>query len=350
APATDAVPPASANSPSSRKLDDGLLKTMGTRSGIGYPAKGQGSTSAVSDLNTSVGDFPRQPAQAGGVERRVAWLEEDVAVLHRRLRDECGEGQGGASGDPGLRALVARLDGELASERRSREQLEARIDALEESSKRENKEREVQLRNFAVDLESTMRGLIGRIDEGLSVGASAMRERTDQTEVRLRTLIKRVDEGLSAGAAALQDTICETGYANLTDRNARTRDASPQVGSPKSHNKGVLPGNPGSQQQAYSSQTSRLSRSPGVQSPQRDRTPAATPSMAYPCTLQVPGSGLSSGMAPGSVPAGWSNRSPQRSPAPGSRAPASGTGTPLGSSQSQYPGMAMVPNRMLGQR
>ncbi|CAE8585585.1 unnamed protein product [Polarella glacialis] len=229
APATDAVPPASANSPSSRKLDDGLLKTMGTRFGIGYPAKGQGSTSAVSDLNTSVGDFPRQPAQAGGVERRVAWLEEDVAVLHRRLRDECGEGQGGASGDPGLRALVARLDGELASERRSREQLEARIDALEESSKRENKEREVQLRNFAVDLESTMRGLIGRIDEGLSVGASAMRERTDQTEVRLRTLIKRVDEGLSAGAAALQDTICETGYANLTDRNARTRDASPQA-------------------------------------------------------------------------------------------------------------------------
>ena len=59
-----------------------------------------------------------------GFERRVAWLEEDVAVLHKRLRDDCNESSSagtGAAGDSGLRALVARLDGELAAERRSRE-------------------------------------------------------------------------------------------------------------------------------------------------------------------------------------------------------------------------------------
>lgn len=150
-----------------------------------------------------------------GFERRVAWLEEDVAVLHRRLRDECGEGGAvGAAGDSGLRALVARLDGELSAERRSREALEVRMAGFEESLRHERKERETQLRGFSNELETTMRGLIGRIDEGLSAGAAAMRERTDNTEERIRSLIKHVDEGLSAGAAALQDTLTSTGALN----------------------------------------------------------------------------------------------------------------------------------------
>merc|ERR1719161_3402999 len=72
----------------------------------------------------------------------------------------------------------------------------------------------MQLRAFSSELETTMRGLIGRIDEGLSAGAAAMRERTDQTEDRIRGLIKRVDEGLSAGAAALQDTLVSAGVAD----------------------------------------------------------------------------------------------------------------------------------------
>jgi len=159
-----------------------------------------------------------EPTEAGssqgqvGFERRVAWLEEDVAVLHRRLRDECNEGGTvGAGGDSGLRALVARLDGELSAERRSREAMEGRLQTLEDCIRHERKERETQLRAFSSELETTMRGLIGRIDEGLSAGAAAMRERTDQTEDRLRGLIVRVDEGLSAGAAALQDTLVATG-------------------------------------------------------------------------------------------------------------------------------------------
>jgi len=143
-----------------------------------------------------------------GFERRVAWLEEDVAVLRRRLLDECGEGATG--GDNGLRALVARLDGEVMAERRLREALVTRMCALEELIQHERKEREAQLRGFSNDLESTIRELIGRIDEGLSAGALFMRERTDATETRLRNLIKRVDEGLSAGAAALQDTLAAT--------------------------------------------------------------------------------------------------------------------------------------------
>lgn len=166
-----------------------------------------------------------------GFERRVAWLEEDVAVLHRRLRDECNESSNagpGAAGDSGLRALVARLDGELAAERRSREVMEARMNQLEDCIRHERKEREAQLRAFSNELETTMRGLIGRIDESLSAGAASMRERTDVTEARLRGLIKRVDEGLSAGAAALQDTLTTSGALSA----AEIAEAFGQMGEP----------------------------------------------------------------------------------------------------------------------
>mmetsp|Transcript_23296 Transcript_23296/g.42696 ORF Transcript_23296/g.42696 Transcript_23296/m.42696 type:complete len:365 (+) Transcript_23296:1-1095(+) len=258
-----------------------------------------------------------QTGQAG-FERRVAWLEEDVAVLHRRLRDECGDGVagvGGAAGDSGLRALVARLDGELSAERRAREQLEARMINLEEAIRHERKEREAQLRGFSTELETTMRGLIGRIDEGLSAGAAAMRERTDATEARLRSLIRRVDEGLSAGAAALQDTLSATGaltvlnemqeqsggipglqqlmaqtapgvrpdevafmgeqapveniqsYEQLRQENLRLREQRAQINGPRP---------------AYANV---VSNTPGL-------TPQASPSLAMPQTVQVPGSGL----------------------------------------------------------
>jgi len=160
-----------------------------------------------------VGSIDGGSLQGQNVERRVAWLEEDVAVLHRRLRDDCGEGgTAGAAGDSGLRALVARLDGELAAERRSREAMEARINQLEETIRQERKEREAQLRGFSSELETAMRGLIERINDGVS--AAAVRERTEVSgisEDRLRELIQRVDQGLASGAAALQDTLTATG-------------------------------------------------------------------------------------------------------------------------------------------
>jgi len=183
---------------------------------------------ASSDVNTSASGSMKQSGGHAGFERRVAWLEEDVAVLHRRLRDECVEGSGGAgngNGDQGLRALVARLDGELVAERHLREAMEARMSSLEDAICGERKDREEQLRNFSDELEMTMRGLIGRIDEGLSAGALAMRERTEQTEVRLRTLIKRVDEGLTLGAAALQDTLSGT----ILSDSAQSSKASSQA-------------------------------------------------------------------------------------------------------------------------
>lgn len=236
--------------------------------------------SVVSDLNSSINGASRQQ---GGIDRRIAWLEEDVMVLHRRLRDECSEGsEGTAANDPGLRALVARLDGDLATEKRSRESVEARIRTLEHSIIAERHDREAQIRSFSSELETTMRGLIGRIDDGLSAGAAAMRERTEQTETRLRTLIKRVDEGLSAGAAALQDTL-----GNGATINYPVAGSSDSASLSSGLREGRAPSRPGP-------------RSGAVTPFSHGATPAATPSLAYPGTMQVPGSGLSGAMMAGS--------------------------------------------------
>lgn len=326
------------------------------------PGTGGGSESNYSASGTS--------RQQGGFERRIAWLEEDVALLQRRLRDEANDGAGGtgsATGDPSLRALVARLDGELAAERRARDALEARMTSLEEHLAQERNERQVQLRNFSTELETTMRSLITRIDEGLSAGASTMRERTDQTELRLRTLLKRVDEGLTAGAAALHDTLITTtgpqqatggsaspllasvgglgeqaglgvqggfsGQVGLSGQvalsgqglggrdapGARVRSKSPQM---RRSQHPAQPQAMASVEESVSAETLAQSWDQLRQENQRLRerraqlsgnprgnnaltglpiaasigaTPTATPSLAYPSTLQVPGSGIPGG-------------------------------------------------------
>jgi len=287
-------------------------------------------SAAMSDLNTSVGASSMSRAQLG-FERRIAWLEEDVSVLHRRLRDECIEGPGGvASGDQALRSLVARLDGELAAERRSRESVEARLALLEEALQAERREREVQLRQFSSELDSTMKALINRIDEGLSNGAASMRERTDDTEARLRTLIARVDKGLGAGAAALQGTLDAAAAAAGSSPGgpAGNRPRSPKRSNPTPVTAGAAgsaplqahmqrpvavgqAGDDAPQQlmQTYSQlqQENRWLKERRAQmhgsaaSPGQGVTPSCTPSLAYPSTLQVPGSGLG---LPGAAGAG----------------------------------------------
>merc|ERR1719336_1727960 len=139
--------------------------------------------------------------------------------------------------------------------------------------------REAQMKALSSELEVTLRGLISRIDDGLSVGASKIRDRTDETENRLARLINRVDEGLTAGAAALQESL------NGAGPGAETRQRSPNPIRPFSP-----PPRPVSPPPRQSP-----SRQPSVAGlvGSRRPTPAATPNLAYPESLQVPGSGLS---------------------------------------------------------
>jgi len=259
-------------------------------------------------------------AQSGpqAFDRRVAWLEEDVAVLHRRLRDECNEGT--VAGDNSLRALVGRLDSELSAEKLSREAMEARMGHLEESIRHERKEREAQLRGFSGELETTMRGLISRIDEGLSAGAETMRERTDATESRLRSLIKRVDQGLSAGAAALQDTLTATDGLNPADLEAFRNRFQPKtthgreddhlmlsqvIADHLRHNRDQPRQEQirGEQRRSPNGYANNLAASP------KTGTPSATPTSGMPPTMQVRGSGLSNMQFPGGTGVSGTGRS-----------------------------------------
>mmetsp|Transcript_21754 Transcript_21754/g.39982 ORF Transcript_21754/g.39982 Transcript_21754/m.39982 type:complete len:330 (+) Transcript_21754:95-1084(+) len=221
-----------------------------------------------------------QAKNNNGMERRVAWLDEDVAKLQARYQEACE----GFADDPTTRQMILALTSELAAERHAREMLEIRLTQLEDAVLIERNERQSQLDGFSADIEKHMKALIARIDDGLNAGAVAMCERSDATEDRLRTLIKRVDEGLSAGAAALQDTLQASGAlgmegsmlaASLSQRGSRC--GSPQVninnnwrsqgGTPALSSRGVLG--------------------------------KSTPSSAVPSTLQVPGSGLKPGVLTG---------------------------------------------------
>ncbi|CAE7215999.1 PRA1F2, partial [Symbiodinium sp. CCMP2456] len=116
---------------------------------------------------------------------------------------------GGAAGDSGLRALVGRLHNELAQERHLRELQEARLSSMEEQLKREQRNREASMTALSNSLESMVKKVIGRIDQGLSFSATSMKERTDQTEMRMRSMLQRVDEGITAAAAIQEDPLVE---------------------------------------------------------------------------------------------------------------------------------------------
>jgi len=158
----------------------------------------------------------------------AAWLEKDAHLRLRHPGGVCRDEGNSSVHDSGLSALVARLDGELEAERLAHDGLSLRMKQLEDLILQERMERQMQLRGFSTELEATMRGLIGRIDEGIAAGATLMRERTDETEARLRSLIHRVDAGLSAGAAALQEPLKEKGDASFTPGGqSPTRTMSP---------------------------------------------------------------------------------------------------------------------------
>lgn len=181
---------------SSRSLEDRSTHT----------SRSSAVDSQVSVLNACVSSGQSEDSATNNkasVERRVAWLEEEVAVMQHRLRDVYTSGVGGgmtrgADGDARLRELVARLDGDLEDEKQTRKALEERVDTAEG-----------QLQTFATELERTMSDIIRRIDRSMSATATsvAVSDPQTHTEAKIRTLIQRVDQGLLAGVSALQETL-----------------------------------------------------------------------------------------------------------------------------------------------
>mmetsp|Transcript_69967 Transcript_69967/g.167956 ORF Transcript_69967/g.167956 Transcript_69967/m.167956 type:complete len:357 (-) Transcript_69967:24-1094(-) len=255
----------------------------------------------VTAVRTSATAQPTQPRQNnGGMERRVAWLEEDMAKLTQRYHEACE----GFADDPNTRQMILALTSELAAERHAREMLEIRLTQLEDAVLIERNERESQLSTFSAEIEKHMKALITRIDDGLVAGAAAMRERSDATEVRLRTLIKRVDEGLSAGAAALQDTLSASGCLGPADAAlAASLSARP------SRNQSPVAMTPAALDPAL--EASSRFRSQGA-TPALSTKGCGTPNLrgvssaGLPSTLQVPGSGLQLGLPAREGPGGGS--------------------------------------------
>ena len=49
-----------------------------------------------------------------------------------------------------------------------------------------------------------VQGLIGRIDQSMSLGAESMRQRTDQAELRMRSMLQKVDEAWGGSLRTLK--------------------------------------------------------------------------------------------------------------------------------------------------
>jgi hypothetical protein len=262
-------------------------------------------------------------AEAEGCDHRIDCLEEDVAQLHEQLIKDCDVNavdNSTRSAAQSLQPLMQQLETALEAVKSSRGKLSARMDTLEDNIRRERKSRESHLRGFSSELEETMRGLIGRIDTGLSVGAAAMRERTEATDTRLRSIIKRVEESLSVSRAAppgrLQPpekveapeavppqsdgTPSQTMSQQLKESFERIREQRRQLNQRTSGSTVETPRamtNPVSPRNNQRAIGSRSLNSRVVESnlPGRGLNGLISPSLAIPRTVQVAGSGLRSG-------------------------------------------------------
>ncbi|CAK0847341.1 unnamed protein product [Prorocentrum cordatum] len=289
-----------------------------------------GIVSGASDLTTSassaVGASTGPPA---GLERRVAWLEEDVAVLHRRQRDECGVAEGhSACSDLALYELVRRLDGELRAERRAREALEARQRTLEEALRSEQQARESHLRSVSAELRATVDELVQRVDRGLCAGVATSWASQRSSCARCSSVWTSPRAGGAPPAApaarrprsparalAARGQSPERFSAPCTENAAARLAACPA----RAVGEGPMMSNPDQlihdwdelrqenlRLRELRAQQLRAAAAPGGEPPRgaatpqgapgpaagEGLTPLVTPCLAQPSTLQVPGSGL----------------------------------------------------------
>eukprot|EP00929_Paragymnodinium_shiwhaense_P015096 TRINITY_DN12310_c0_g1_i1.p1 TRINITY_DN12310_c0_g1~~TRINITY_DN12310_c0_g1_i1.p1 ORF type:complete len:304 (-),score=49.24 TRINITY_DN12310_c0_g1_i1:191-1102(-) len=132
------------------------------------------------------------------LERRLEWIEEDLSVTQRRLRDTLGMEPRPGQDEPiceDLKALAHRLEVELAEERKWRMSLDEQLTQVESLLKNERAARSEAIKRLTNDLETSMKALVERIDTSLKAVGLQQSEKAKQSEEALLALIKRVEAG-----------------------------------------------------------------------------------------------------------------------------------------------------------
>lgn len=145
------------------------------------------------------------------LERRVAWLEEDLGVKYQQAGATIADAEGRDEGEERLKVLAQHLLSELEHERRWRDELDLSLTRIEASLRKERADREQALWSLSAELEESMTDLVTRIDNGLNEGTQSLKSRAERTEAALRGLISRLEDGLETGAKALQETLMQEG-------------------------------------------------------------------------------------------------------------------------------------------
>lgn len=175
--------------------------------GFGAPFADNLSTSVQSVSSAS------QAGLSAALERRLDWLEEDIGVTQRRLRDTFGLGPGGGGklyGMAGLQVMAVRVQTELEEERRWRGDMEAQIVELEETLTNERTNRGNSLQHLSLELDDTMKELVDRINSGVVEQSQVLGNRAARMEKALQILVSRVEMGLavvSNGGSAIEPSV-----------------------------------------------------------------------------------------------------------------------------------------------
>mmetsp|Transcript_8040 Transcript_8040/g.17981 ORF Transcript_8040/g.17981 Transcript_8040/m.17981 type:complete len:357 (+) Transcript_8040:80-1150(+) len=141
-------------------------------------------------------------------ERRLAWLEEDLGVLHTRVRDSLerasGDGTGNGSRSSAMQSLVEKLMQELQEERRWRTELEGQVSQIEELLKQERAHRERAVAATFNEIEDVIKELSSRVEQGVASATNALNERASKTEATLKDLMTTVEAGLNTSTESLR--------------------------------------------------------------------------------------------------------------------------------------------------
>mmetsp|Transcript_26668 Transcript_26668/g.48888 ORF Transcript_26668/g.48888 Transcript_26668/m.48888 type:complete len:192 (-) Transcript_26668:103-678(-) len=147
-------------------------------------------------------------AEKNVYEQRIAWLEEDLGVLHTRVRDSLdrasGEGTGNGSRSSAMRSLVERLTEELEEERRWRRELEGQVTQIEELLQQERAHRERAVAATFAEIKEVFAQLSSRVEQGVAKATSDLSDRASRTEATLKELMATVEAGVNANAEGLR--------------------------------------------------------------------------------------------------------------------------------------------------
>eukprot|EP00930_Biecheleria_cincta_P093392 TRINITY_DN8370_c1_g1_i1.p1 TRINITY_DN8370_c1_g1~~TRINITY_DN8370_c1_g1_i1.p1 ORF type:complete len:445 (+),score=101.91 TRINITY_DN8370_c1_g1_i1:82-1416(+) len=164
--------------------------------------------------------------QQQALEKRIAWLEEDLNLTQSRLRQTYGARAEGGEGLAAMQATLQQLAEEFSQELSARKVVEEQVAQLEATLAKERADRVQVLNKLCGQLKEVMEEIGMRLESRLVDENSMLMKRSSKIDLALKGLVTCIEERLADGAFSMPGSWVPLA-APASDCSRGDRESSP---------------------------------------------------------------------------------------------------------------------------